>query len=153
MRKFAQFRLMFGALIYCQAIRQGSQLGVVRKKLGVVQKFNVVRTGLTARGGHGKTRRGQKVQRGHNLSDRGVRCRLPLWRCARQSRSDSGDNAIPLVGYDPMDEPKESDAACRGFPQQKDPQPGPLLLSIQSPCHLLQGRLSCLRNTLVHGVP
>ena len=25
--------------------------------------------GLTARGGHGKTRRGQKVQRGHNLSN------------------------------------------------------------------------------------
>jgi len=33
----------------------GLQLGVVRKKLGVVQKFNVVQTcGLTARRGHGK---------------------------------------------------------------------------------------------------
>ena len=28
-----------------------------------------VSVGLTARGGHGKTRRGHKVQRGHNLTN------------------------------------------------------------------------------------
>ena len=60
---------------------RGLQLGVVRKKLGVVQKFNVVRTGVAAWQGHGKTRQGQKVQRGQNFKFNFVTL-LSFWPCS-----------------------------------------------------------------------
>ena len=37
--------------------------------LGAGRLYAWGKTGLQLRGGHGKTRRGQKVQRGHNLSN------------------------------------------------------------------------------------